>query len=917
MRISDSLFRAYLQCKHGVLRALNGEVKVSSRYESIKDQLGRQAADAAQIALLRKLGLVTAHQSHHCTIDTLTHAHPLILNPLLETPLFAFHFDALQIREEPRKEHLHYIPILFSDPFTPPDHRKLLLAFGSIVLGEFQEEKPDVGLIFNDSSSTLTTVQLKKYEQDTNRILKELAYLAGQNHPPKAILGKYCNTCMFHDSCAANAQDSLCLLSGMSLAEIKKCNSRGIFTVNQLSYTFRPRKKGKYAKHQPRLYYHSLKALAIREKKVYVFQAPHLPVHATEVYVDMEGNQSSHSVYLIGVVTRQGSIEKEYSFWAEDAAQEPMIFSQFMTLLSGLHDARIFHYGSYETKVFKRMLPLAPSQEVADVLAVRSTNVLGCVYASVYYPTYSNSLKDIGGYLGSSWTVPPSFGAESIVWRKWWEGTREASIKESLLRYNLDDCRALQIIVLHLRSLFGKSPTEALASEEDAIALADKVLNPSEYKKWGPGEYATDDFKQLAECAYFDYQQSKIKLRSNATLRKLQRRASKKGILSHKPTRILEFAAGWCPYCTSTDIVRDNPHCLKKLTFDLRITQSGITRVVTECRAKELQCRECGKWFKPKSYLQQQRIGHNLLSWGMHQHIANRITFSNLATTVKECFGLNFGEWEFQRLKSIAAHYYTSTYDRLLRALITGCLLHIDETRVKLRGYITGYVWVFTNMESVVYMYRPTREGDFLHDLLKDFHGVLVTDFYTAYDSIECIQQKCLLHLMRDINDDLLKHAFDVDLKVIASSFGALMKNILKTVDSHGLRANVLSAHKQHVEKWLGDIGSATFSSPLADTYCKRIAKYRTKLFAFLNYDGVPWNNNNAEHAIKPFAKYRRLVQGRITQPGITDYLIMLSIYQTCAYRQISFFEFLKSQATDIDKYCGIESDREPGSVSV
>ena len=39
------------------------------------------------------------------------------------------------------------------------------------------------------------------------------------------------------------------------------------------------------------------------------------------------------------------------------------------------------------------------------------------------------------------------------------------------------------------------------------------------------------------------------------------------------------------------------------------------------------------------------------------------------------------------------------------------------------------------------YMYRPTREGDFLRELLKDFHGVLVSDFYAAYDAIECPQQ--------------------------------------------------------------------------------------------------------------------------------------------------------------------------------
>ena len=34
--------------------------------------------------------------------------------------------------------------------------------------------------------------------------------------------------------------------------------------------------------------------------------------------------------------------------------------------------------------------------------------------------------------------------------------------------------------------------------------------------------------------------------------------------------------------------------------------------------------------------------------------------------------------------------------------------------------------------------------------------------------------------------------------------------------------------------------------------------KCRDKLFTFIKYDGVPWNNNNAENAIKRFAYYRR-----------------------------------------------------------
>jgi hypothetical protein len=83
-------------------------------------------------------------------------------------------------------------------------------------------------------------------------------------------------------------------------------------------------------------------------------------------------------------------------------------------------------------------------------------------------------------------------------------------------------------------------------------------------------------------------------------------------------------------------------------------------------------------------------------------------------------------------------------------------LIHVDETMTSIEGN-TAYIWVITNLEQVAYFYTETREGDKIQALLKDFKGVLVSDFYAAYDSIKCPQQKCLIHLIRDLNDDLIQ----------------------------------------------------------------------------------------------------------------------------------------------------------------
>ncbi len=60
----------------------------------------------------------------------------------------------------------------------------------------------------------------------------------------------------------------------------------------------------------------------------------------------------------------------------------------------------------------------------------------------------------------------------------------------------------------------------------------------------------------------------------------------------------------------------------------------------------------------------------------------------------------------------------------------------------------------------------------------------------------------------------------------------------------------------------------------------KRIGKNREKLFVFLDCDGVPWNNNNAEHAVRAFTRLRNTMASS-TPKGTADYCILLSVQQT------------------------------------
>jgi hypothetical protein len=297
-------------------------------------------------------------------------------------------------------------------------------------------------------------------------------------------------------------------------------------------------------------------------------------------------------------------------------------------------------------------------------------------------------------------------------------------------------------------------------------------------------------------------------------------------------------------------------------------------------------------------YSQDTRYGPNLRAFVVYLLIELRLSYQRAIEHVSSLFDVALPNSTAYDIKSATAEKYLPTYDGILRQIVKGSLIHADETR----GVVIGgghYVWVFTNLTTVAYVYAESRESTILDDLLKGFSGVLVSDFYAAYDSVPCAQQKCLIHLMRDINEDLYKNPFDEDLKEIARRFGILLREIVATVDTCGLKAKNLAKHKKAAIGFVEHVGAMKCQAEAGLALQKRISKNRDKLFTFLDYDGVPWNNNNAEHAVRAFTRLRNAI-GTSTPKGHREYATLLSIQQTLRYRGMSFLEFMRSGRLEI-----------------
>jgi predicted RecB family nuclease len=86
-------------------------------------------------------------------------------------------------------------------------------------------------------------------------VSKIAAQQASQKQPP-LILNQHCAACEFKARCrqVAIEKDELSLLSSMTAKERKQQHSKGIFSVTQLSYTFRARRKPKRFASKPDKY---------------------------------------------------------------------------------------------------------------------------------------------------------------------------------------------------------------------------------------------------------------------------------------------------------------------------------------------------------------------------------------------------------------------------------------------------------------------------------------------------------------------------------------------------------------------------------------------------------------------------------------------------------------------------------------
>ena len=250
-----------------------------------------------------------------------------------------------------------FIPHRFEFANKLAKEHKLLLAFDALLLSEALGREVNLGKIVHGDSHATLKVKIPAFASEVRKRIKEITALLAGNSPPDLVLNRHCGQCEFKTRCSAQAKekDELSLLSGISEKDRKRLHSKGIFTVTQLSYTFRPRRRRRESRGKQEKHHHSLRALAIRENTIHAVGVPDLKLKGSPVFLDVEGLPDREFYYLIGIRIQAAEGSVQHSFWADDAKEEELIWNDFLGVLSEITNPHLIHYGSYETIFLKRM----------------------------------------------------------------------------------------------------------------------------------------------------------------------------------------------------------------------------------------------------------------------------------------------------------------------------------------------------------------------------------------------------------------------------------------------------------------------------------------------------------------------------------------------------------------------------------
>ena len=294
-------------------------------------------------------------------------------------------------------------------------------------------------------------------------------------------------------------------------------------------------------------------------------------------------------------------------------------------------------------------------------------NLLSVIFASVYFPNYSNGLKDCAKSLGFEWSTPNASGALAVVWRLQWEKDRNPLAKESLIKYNAEDCEALQHLTEFVSSL--STSTAELTDGDQPVVVKVESLPRNALFKFRKVQFQVPELETINQAAYWNYQRDRILVKSSHRLRNVAEKAKNPRQPKLNPNKIITCPAPLCCFRCGGKTLYKHREC-SKTVLDVKFGISGIKRWITKYLFDLYRCPGCRAVFRNHDYTwTNKKFGEDLRAFVVYENIGLGIPQQRVAIFLKEVLGLDLSRGVVNKFKESAAAFYEDTYGNLIKKI--------------------------------------------------------------------------------------------------------------------------------------------------------------------------------------------------------------------------------------------------------
>ena len=337
-----------------------------------------------------------------------------------------------------------------------------------------------------------------------------------------------------------------------------------------------------------------------------------------------------------------------------------------------------------------------------------------------------------------------------------------------------------------------------------------------------------------------------------------------------------------CPDCGG-----DLQRCSRKRTRTVEDILEDLRAVVTEHTLHRDYCPACKKHVEPivPDALPKSAVGHRLVGLTAWLHYGLGVTIEQIREILGYHLQTRLSAGGLVAMWQRVARIFEPWYEQIAGEARDSAVLHADETGWRVNG-ITYWLWCFANPDLCYYLIDRSRGSPALEKFfIEAFDGVLVTDFWAAYNAVSAgDRQCCLVHLLREL-EKVDQHNDSPEWQAFAKKLRRLLRDGIRLRKRPDFEAGNFESRIRRMDQRLMDMARGEYADADARRLAKRLLKHCDQLFTFLDYPDVAFDNNLAERMIRPAVILRKNSQSNRSEKGAATQAVLMSVYRTLKLR--------------------------------